>query len=212
MTLHVVTRRLLAHDVDRAAEVLGLAFADYPWTRWVIDHRDHVARITELQRIGLRHFGLPYGRVWVSEVEGSVHSVAYWFDTGHPPPAEERAALDVRFAARFAELEGDRCDASAGAEAEVQGWRPADRHLYLATTGTTPAMQGRGLGGRTLAPGLAHADREGLVACLETSSTSNVRFYEHLGFEVVEHWKIADGAGPDLWTMQRAPRSPGSSD
>lgn len=206
MTMLVVTRPLQADDVDRAAEVLGLAFADYPWTRWVVDHRDHVARITELQRIGLRHFGLPYGNVWVSEVDGTVHSVAYWFDTGRPPPDDERAALNDRFAARFAELEGDRCAASAAAEAEVHGWRPAERHLYLATTGTTPAMQGKGLGARTLAPGLALADREGLAACLETSSTSNVQFYEHLGFEIVAHWKIADGAGPDLWTMQRTPR------
>jgi GNAT superfamily N-acetyltransferase len=173
----------------------------------VVDHRDHVARITELQRLGLQHFGLQYGSVWVSTVEGTVQSVAYWYDTGRPAPAEERAELQQRFAERFAELEGDRSAASAAAEAEVHGWRPAERHLYLATTGTTPAMQGRGLGRRTLAPVLAQADREHLAACLETSSQSNVRFYEHLGFEVVRHWKIADGAGPDLWTMQRTPRA-----
>jgi GNAT superfamily N-acetyltransferase len=206
VTPAVITRPLAARDVDRAAEVLGLAFADYPWTRWVVDHRDHVARITELQRLGLLHFGLPYADVWVTTVDGTVESVAYWFDSGRPAPAEERAALDARFAPRFAELEGDRRDASAAAETEVHGWRPVERHLYLATTGTTPALQRRGLGRRTLEPGLELADRDGLIACLETSSTSNVRFYEHLGFAVVRHWRIADGAGPDLWTMQREPR------
>jgi GNAT superfamily N-acetyltransferase len=205
MTPVLVTRPLAERDIDRSAEVLGLAFADYPWTRWVVDHRDHVARITELQRLGLLHFGLPFADVWVTTVDGTVESVAYWVDTGRSAPAEERAALGARFATHFAELEGDRSDASAAAEAEVHGWQPNERHLYLATTGTTPALQRRGLGRRTLEPGLAVADREGLAACLETSSTANVRFYEHLGFEIVRHWRIADGAGPDLWTMQREP-------
>ena len=55
MTTTIVTRPLAPADVDRAAEVLGLAFADYAWTRWVVDGRDHVARITDLQRLLLQH-------------------------------------------------------------------------------------------------------------------------------------------------------------
>lgn len=200
----IETRPLAAADIDGAATALGLALADYPWTRWVVDADDHVARITELQRLGLRHFGLPFGRVWVTTVDDEVHSVAWWADSAQAAPA----ALMTDLGPRFAELEGDRSDASTAAEAEVHGWRPKQRHLYLGTTGTTPVMQRRGLATRTLAPGLAFADRENITACLETSTHTNVEFYSRLGFSVVHHWCVANGIGPDVWTMQRAPRPP----
>ena len=38
---------MVADDLHRAAEVLGLAFGDYGWTRWVVDGRDHVHRIAD---------------------------------------------------------------------------------------------------------------------------------------------------------------------
>lgn len=196
-----VTRPATEADVDRAAEVLGLAFHDYPWTRWTVDAHDHVARITELQRLCLVHFGLPHGQVWVTEVEGVIQCIAQWVDTARTVPAEVYEPLGPR----FAELEGDRAAASAAAEAESHGWRPPQRHLYLATMGTTPEHQGRGLGVLTLGPGLRFADEHGLPACLETSLEMNVRIYGRLGFEVVRHWRIADGAGPGLWLMQREP-------
>ena len=198
----IVTRPLVDADVDRAAAVLGEAFHDYPWTRWAIDGRDHVMRITELQRLALTHFGVPYGLPWVTTVDGTIECVALWFDSARRIPPEVAAALGDR----FVELEGDRSAASAAADDEYHGWRPSERHLYLATMGTTPASQGRGLGARTLAPGLQFADEQGLVACLETSSEANVRFYSRLGFEAVRHWRIADGTGPDLWLMRREHR------
>ena len=197
----IITRPLAEADVDRAAEVLGLAFHDYPWTRWTVDSRDHVARLTELQRLCLAHVGLPRGLVSVTEVDGVVQCVAQWADSANPVPSDVVAPLLWR----FAELEGDRAEASAAADAESHGWRPAERHLYLATMGTAPDHQGRGLGAATLAPGLEFADAHGLRACLETSSEANVRFYRSLGFEVVRHWRIAEDEGPDLWLMQRPP-------
>jgi hypothetical protein len=37
----IVMRQADSSDLDRAAEVLGDAFADYPWTRWAVDSSDH---------------------------------------------------------------------------------------------------------------------------------------------------------------------------
>ena len=193
---------MVAADLGRAAEVLGHAFGDYAWTRWVVDSRDHVDRITQLDRLFLAHFGLPNGNTWVTSVDGVIESVASWFDTAVTPAST--APDDI--GAQFAALEGDRHEASAAADEEYHGWRPAERHLYLATMGTAPARQRMGLGARALQPGLDLADREHLSAYLETSSQGNVDFYATLGFESVRHWRIADGAGPDLWLMKRAPR------
>lgn len=191
-------------DIDRAAKVLGLAFGDYAWTRWVVDERDHVERITQLQQLFLLHFALPHGNAWVTTVDGIIESVASWIDTGATTPAPTTPMSDL--AEQIAVLEGDRHQASKAADAEYHQWRPADRHLYLATMGTSPSHQRMGLGARTLQPGLDLADRHQLSAYLETSSQPNVDFYSALGFEIVRHWRIADGVGPDLWLMRRAPR------
>jgi GNAT superfamily N-acetyltransferase len=193
---------MVESDLDQASEVLGLAFGDYAWTRWVVDSRDHIQRITELDRLFLQHFALPYGNARVTTVEGVVVSVASWIDTG----VSLTIAPPVDIVQQFAALEGDRHGASLAADEEYHGWRPADRHLYLATMGTAPSHQRMGLGARTLQAGLDLADRDRLSAYLETSSQQNVDFYSALGFEIVRHWLIADGAGPDLWLMKRAPR------
>ncbi len=202
--MRIESRAMVAADIDRAAEVLGLAFGDYAWTRWVVDERDHIARITRLQQLFLLHFALPHGSACVTTIDGTVESVASWIDTGAtaPEPTTSMSAL----AEQFAELEGNRHQASQAADAEYHLWRPAERHLYLATMGTSPSHQRMGVGARTLQPGLDLADRHQLSAYLETSSESNVDFYSALGFEIVRHWRIADGVGPDLWLMRRAPR------
>ncbi|MDO8362692.1 MAG: GNAT family N-acetyltransferase [Actinomycetota bacterium] len=198
----IATRPLTADDIDRAADVLTAAFADYPWTRWCVDPHAHTGRIRELQRLGLLHYGLPYGQVSVATVHQRVESVAFWIDTAVHVPA----ALHAELHPVFAELEGSRHEASAAAESELHGWRPAERHFYLATIGTSPAMQGLGLATLAMAPTLQLADHERVPACLETSSTANVAFYERLGFETTRHWKVAGGMGPDVWTMLRPPQ------
>lgn len=201
--MHIDSRPMTASDLDRASEVMGLAFADYAWSRWVVDARDHVARITQLDRLFLEHFGLPNGNTWVTTVDGVVESVAAWIDTA---AMEQAAPAPDDIEEQFAALEGDRHHALIAAELEYHGWRPTERHLYLGTMGTAPAHQRRGLGTRTLRGGIELADRDQLHCYLETSSQLNVDFYSRLGFESVRHWRIADGAGPDLWLMNRAPR------
>lgn len=200
--MEIASRLMVADDLDRASTVLGLAFGDYAWTRWVVDSRDHVVRITKLDRLFLQYFGLPNGNTWVTTVDGVIESVASWIDTGVVVNTEPPDDI----AAQFAELEGDRHEASLAADKEYHGWRPAERHLYLGTMGTSPARQRMGVGARTLQAGLERADRDQLFAFLETSSQQNVDFYSRLGFEIVRHWRIADGEGPDLWLMERARR------
>jgi ribosomal protein S18 acetylase RimI-like enzyme len=192
----VLTRRATAADLDRCADVLGQAFADYPWTRWTVDADDHVARVTALQRVALEHYGLRYGQVWVTIAGDDIQCVAAWMDSASPAPTSPGMASAV------ARLEGRRHDASIAAEGQVGPLRPQVRHLYLGAVGTEPHQQGRGLATATLAPVLAQADEQQLACYLETSSATNVAFYERRGFAVVDHIVI-DGGGPDVWAMTR---------
>jgi GNAT superfamily N-acetyltransferase len=196
--VHIETRRADGADLDRASVVLGKAFADYPWTRWTVDPDDHVRRVTGLQRVALEHLGLALGQVWVSTADGRIESVAVWMDSAVAVPVTVEDALRPI----TAELEGSRHAASIAAEEEIAGWRPEQRHHYLATVGTTPPMQGHGLATAALAPVLDAADAEAMCAFLETSSPSNVAFYEKLGFDVTGHRRIS-GGGPDVWAMLR---------
>lgn len=200
--VEVNTRLADASDLDRAAEVLGDAFADYPWTRWTVDRSDHQRRIVALQRIALEHFALAFGAISVSEVAGEIQSVAAWSDSA----AVSAGHVDVAVRAHVAELEGSRHEASKLAERQVERMRPAKRHSYLGTVGTTRTMQGRGLATRTLAPLIQASDIAGLEVWLETSSESNVSFYRRLGFDVEGHVEIR-GGGPDVWVMARQPVS-----
>lgn len=196
----IETRRAGPDDLRPASEVLGEAFADYPWTAWTVDPDDHQARITRLQYLALENLGIPFGEVWLSGVDGMIQSVAVWMDSAVPVPSSVHRAMD----AAVAQLEGSRRDASLAAAREMEGWRPSQRHFTLAVLGTAPASQRQGLGRRTMEPGLAAADRESAGSFLETSSASNLTFYSTLGFEVVGHTCLG-GHGPDVWAMFREP-------
>jgi ribosomal protein S18 acetylase RimI-like enzyme len=198
--VETVTRLADASDLDRAAEVLGDAFADYPWTRWTVDHSEHRRRIIALQRIALEHFALPFGAISVSTVAGEIRSVAAWSDSA----AVSAGNVDVAIQTQVAELEGSRHDASKVADRQVERLRPQKRHLHLGTVGTTRTMQGCGLATKTLAPLIQASDDAAIEVWLETSSESNVSFYRRLGFEVEGHLAI-QGGGPDVWVMARRP-------
>jgi ribosomal protein S18 acetylase RimI-like enzyme len=198
--VEVVTREANASDLDRAAEVLGEAFADYPWTRWTVDASNHQQRITALQRIALEHFALPFGAVSVTTAAGVIASVVAWSDSA----ALSLENVDATVSAQVAELEGRRHAASKSADDQVEHLRPRKHHLYLGTVGTSRAMQGRGLATKTLAPLLQISDRNAVEVWLETSSESNVDFYRRLGFGVERHLAI-QGGGPAVWVMSRQP-------
>lgn len=71
--------------------------------------------------------------------------------------------------------------------------------------GIAPPAQGRGIGTRLIAPGLARADAQSLPCYLTTARGENVRFYERFGFQVeAERLPLVQG-GPTHWGMRRPP-------
>ncbi|WP_168701488.1 GNAT family N-acetyltransferase [Gordonia paraffinivorans] len=191
-----VIRPATPADVDGAATTLGLAFADYPFTRHTVDARDHPDRVRSLQRLYLSEVGLPCGKVWVS---GDLTAVAVWIAPSSTGLEEAFGAI----AGRVVDLYGDRAEIAARADEATAPLRPADSVWHLATVGVAPSAQGRGLGRAVLEPGLRAAEAEGMPAYLETSSHSNVAFYERLGFEVIGEVALPDG-GPTVWGMLRS--------
>ncbi|MCR8691886.1 GNAT family N-acetyltransferase [Rhodococcus rhodochrous] len=191
---HVV-RPATVHDVEKATATLGRAFRDYPFTRYTVDGRDHETRVRDLQGLFLAEIGMRCGEVWVSD---DVDAVAVWTTPGSTGLAEAFASV----ADRVTELRGDRARAAELAEQATAKLQPSEPVWFLATVGVDPASQGRGLGRAVLEPGLRAAERQGVAACLETSSEANVALYERLGFVVTGVVELPDG-GPKVWAMRR---------
>lgn len=198
MTLEV--RRARANDITLAAQVLADAFQDAPWTRWTVAEDRHTDRIEALQQLALAELVIPYGECWLGLVDGEMVSVANWMlpNVTVPPERYERMAFLRK------KYEGDRHEASLAADAHLATMKPAHPAYYLATLGTRPSHQGRGIATALLEPMLSRIREENAAAWLNTSKPANVRYYTKLGFTVTHH-TFVPGDGPETWIMEIKP-------
>ena len=81
---------------------------------------------------------------------------------------------------------------------------PDEPLWYLDQLGVDPPRQGEGLGKALVQFGLEHAAQAGLAAFLETATERNVRFYQSLGFRVVDEGSVP-GGGPLIWFLRCDP-------
>jgi ribosomal protein S18 acetylase RimI-like enzyme len=147
---------------------------------------------------------LSYGEVLTAGEP--VRAVALWTPPDPPAVPDEAYA-----AAGFGELRAMLSEESRAAMNAFVGVvntmheRITDGpHWHLDFLATHPDHQGEGLGSSLLAPIHERADRDGLPCALETTTESNVRFYERRGYEVVDVMPVGD-AGDRLWGMRRLP-------
>lgn len=187
-------------DLDAAADALSAAFADYPWTRYVIPEDGYAERLHTLQHLYLRH-ALRHGIVAVTDPAGGVIALL-------PPDAPEPDAGTIR---QIIALHGDRIgrvgdDGSAPPADDPGSGRPAAWRLE--TLGVHPDRQGGGLGGALVRFALDAAARRGAHEIeLETSDPRNVRLYERFGFATVAHPASAGSERsdvPPVWRMRTA--------
>jgi ribosomal protein S18 acetylase RimI-like enzyme len=193
-------RRAGAADLPALARMLTRAFHDDPVARYACPHDDlrpwmlerfHGARDRQMLRAG---------EVWMTPGGESAAVWAapdQWHSNLRDDLAFSRAMLHPRLARR-APLVG------WGLFGLEQRHPPKPPHWYLATLGTDPDAQGRGLGTAVLAPVLEECDRDCVGAYLESSNESNIAYYARFGFRVTEELKLP--RGPRVWLMWRDPR------
>ncbi|MGV9616482.1 hypothetical protein ACWDPW_30765, partial [Nocardia xishanensis] len=70
-TAHRTDRPATVSDIPAATRALCRAFADHPWTRHIIDARDHDKRVREMQELFLTRIRLPHGRGLAQQVFGT---------------------------------------------------------------------------------------------------------------------------------------------
>jgi len=189
-------------DVAALVEVLRRAFDDDPVPQFAF--RSERARRRGLRAFfaaQLRHSYLRTGQVWTT---ADAAGAALWAPPGKVQPPW-RALLHLLPVAPY--LNAAHAPELARLLAAVDQQRPPEPHWYLATLGTDPARQGRGVGSALVRAVLARVDEQGLPAYLESSKQSNIAFYARHGFEVTGEITVA--GAPTLWLMWRTPRPPG---
>lgn len=180
---------------------LARAFDDDPVTRWVFPEKRYDERLRNWFALNLVKLNLRHRLVFTTE---GYQGGAIWM-----PP--ETWALHVRDLLRVLpgniRALGAKLPSAFITLLDIEKRHPKAPHYYLATLGTEPAWQGKGVGSALLQPVLARCDAEGVPAYLESSKERNVPFYARHGFEVTERMELR-GGGPPLWLMWREPRPP----
>ena len=166
------------------------------------EDRSRVERLRAYFRFEVDH--LPAGhQAWIAE-DGSGGAV--WAE-----PGRWRVSLlhALRSAPAMARVFGRRLPLAARSQWRAERLHPeAEPHWYLHYLGVIPERQGRGLGGRLMAPVLECCDRESLPAYLEASTLRNRALYERNGFALSGEFALA-GGGPLVGRMWREPRPSG---
>ncbi len=196
-TIEAQVRRAGAADLPAVDRMLTRAFADDPVARygcprddlrpWMLE-RFHAARNRQMLR---------EGEIWMS---AGGESAAVW---AAPERWRSSVSDDLSFARamlhprllRRAPLVG------YGLQGIERHHPAAPPHWYLATLGTEPDAQGRGLGTAVLTPVLEECDRHGIAAYLESSKERNLDYYARFGFRVTRELRLP--RGPRVWLMWR---------
>jgi len=188
-------RRAQREDADRLLDILTLAFAADPATRWLFpdpqQYLDYFPRFA-------RAFGggaIAQGTAFVSRGFGGA---ALWLA---PDSAPDEAALGALLEESVADREKETAFAVF---AEMGRYHPEPPHWYLPLIGVDPVRQGRGHGAALLKAALRLCDAERRPAYLEATSLRSVSLYQAHGFEPVG--RIGIGACPPIVPMLRPAR------
>ncbi len=189
-------------DAPRVAEVLTEAFAHYPVMRFVFgDAADLLAlrKAVDFFVAARVHRNEPL----LGIADGDGRGLAAAAIVTIPDGRESPPAVAAHREALWAEV---GADVRARYEACGKVWERFSvdvPHIHLNMIGVRAAHRGRGLGRVILehVQGIARRTPRVQGVTLTTEDPANVPLYQHLGYEVVDHGRIAPGL--ETWWMFR---------
>ena len=169
---------LSGDQLASAGHVFASSHADYP--SWRAVFHDRRQRERALPRVlpgdGARRPS--FGAVDAAVTNGQVLGIAVWLPPGRFPWSASRKLRAAPAMLSMLRAAPGRFSMFARLGANAQRFHPTYPHWNLETLGIRQEAQGRGIGTRLMAPGLARADHAGLPCYLTTARQENLGFYE----------------------------------
>lgn len=194
-------RRVHPEDLSSVVDVLCEAFSGYPVMRYVLgEGAEEDGRLRRLVDFFVRARAVrDEPLLAMAEGDDLVAAATVSFPGVAPKPGALVAMARLRYVWRDlgpeARARYDRCG---------DAWRPLDvevPHIHVNMIGVRRRHRGKGLARRLLdeVHALSRSDQGSQGVTLTTEDPRNVGFYEHLGYAVVGHVRIA----PELesWAM-----------
>jgi ribosomal protein S18 acetylase RimI-like enzyme len=197
--------RLTQAQREHAIAVMGRAFVNDPFLRYLAPDDMRRARLTPQFVAIVVTYCLLYGEVWTSP---SLDGVACWLEPGKTSPTFGRIFRTgmLMMPLKFGWAGFQRFNDVINYAETLHKKYAAAPHWYLWGLGVDPAKQGRGVGGALLRPVLERADRAGQICYLETQNEVNLHFYRKYGFEVAGGGVVPRG-NLQVWAMVRQPKA-----
>ncbi len=188
-------------QIEAAATTLAEAFWDDPLMHIVAPNENKRAAVGPWFFSKSIAYGMRWGEASCNE---DASAVAIWFPPGNTDITPGRMLRVGMGALPFrAGISGTVRFMRAISATEKFHKAVEGPHWYLMAIGTSPTLQGTGLGGALLELGTSQADATGIPCYLETATESNVAYYSKRGFEVTGQ---ANVLGFTLYGMVRRPR------
>lgn len=167
-------------DLDRAAKVLADAFSKDAYATGLLPSGDVTSQLYKIFKVQLKHTFKYGGHVWlaIDSSNGELLGVSEWGAPGTNPGFFSQAPELPAYLSIFRSGMLDAAITDKNADKH----RPLVPHWYLKAIGTTERARGRGAGSALIRHRLADADATGTPAYLESSSETNMSYYEKFGF------------------------------
>jgi ribosomal protein S18 acetylase RimI-like enzyme len=191
-------RDLRPEDVPAAIDVCARGMRDNPVH--VAAYGDDPQRRLDCHRRAVRALFATFPRPAICAVrDGELLGVAAFADPGNCQPSPSQS---VRLLPQIAAM-GPRAGARVARWLAAWGRRdPTEEHVHLGPVAVDAHLQGQGIGLRLMREHAARLDAAGLRGYLETDKRENVRFYERVGYTVVDEGSVL---GVPNWFMHRDP-------
>ena len=202
MSALATCRPLTLADVEPAADVIAQAFMNDPLTSFILP-------VKSARYHTLKTFFSIYGEINVLNGRGygagdPLQGVAYW-----QAPGQESLSISIKAVGKLLPLIFTaypfrflRARPIFRITDRMHQQYAAGDHFYLDNLGVLPSAQGKGWASKLIRPILEQADAQKVIAYTDTTSRTNVGFYEHFGFVCMESAAVP-GTGITVFALRR---------
>jgi ribosomal protein S18 acetylase RimI-like enzyme len=183
-------------QLQRAAAVVGRAFADDPLLRYMFPNpAEWAKRVPWYFATNLKHASL-FGEVYATP---NFEGVAAWLSPADDHWSFERLQQSGLW--QMQENLGEEATDRFMQLVEMPVPETSRPYWYLFMLGVESTRRGLGFGQRLLAPMLARIESEGAAIRVDTNDPANVPFYQRYGFELIHEGMLTPQLGN--WSFRR---------